>query len=66
MIDIGLALTWTAISAASAIGLAAFGRAAAASREEDDLAWPGDEFTLANDGFCPRFDGLIHRSGKGR
>lgn len=66
MTDIGLALTWAAISAASAIGLAAFGRAVAARRQEDDLAWQGGEVTLAYDCFWPRFDGLAHRSVKER
>ena len=38
MVDIGVALTWIAISAASAKGLSAFARATAMSETEDELA----------------------------
>lgn len=38
MADLGVALTWLAISAASAKGLAAFARASAISDAEDELS----------------------------
>jgi hypothetical protein len=38
MVDLGLALTWIAISAASAKGLSAFARATATSDTEEELA----------------------------
>jgi hypothetical protein len=66
MIDFGVAVAWIAISAASAKGLAAFGRATAASCVEDDLAWPGGESILAYDGFWPHLDGPAHRLGEER
>lgn len=37
MVDLGLALTWIAISAASAKGLSAFARAAATTQVEEEM-----------------------------
>ncbi|HXC46517.1 MAG TPA: hypothetical protein VNU24_07920 [Solirubrobacteraceae bacterium] len=42
MIDIGLALTWAAISVASAKGLSALARTAASRESELELAIPTD------------------------
>jgi hypothetical protein len=38
MVDLGIAITWIAISAASVKGLTAFARATVASNVEDELA----------------------------
>ncbi len=57
MVDLGVALTWIVISAASAKGLAAFARAAATNGVE--AASSAGEGTLADDGLYA-FDALPH------
>jgi hypothetical protein len=46
MIDIGLALTWAAISAASAKGLSALARTAAGGQDEPEPAMPNEANAL--------------------
>lgn len=54
MVDVGVALTWIAISAVSAKGLSAFARAAAATNDtEAELASLTDDGALAHDGLHP-------------
>jgi hypothetical protein len=50
MIDIGLALTWAAISAASAKGLSVLARTAAGGDTEPELAMPTIEASAALSG----------------
>jgi hypothetical protein len=50
MIDIGLALTWAAISAASAKGLSVLARTAAGGETESELAMPTIEASAALSG----------------
>ena len=50
MIDIGLALTWAAISAASAKGLSVLARTAANGETESDLAMPTIDASAALSG----------------
>jgi hypothetical protein len=50
MIDIGLALTWAAISAASAKGLSVLARTAAGGDTESDPAIPTIEVSAALNG----------------
>jgi hypothetical protein len=66
MIDFGVVVAWIAISAASAKGLTVFGRAAAASCAEAELAWQGGEGTLVNGGFLAHLDAPATRLGKQR
>jgi hypothetical protein len=49
MVDLGVALTWIAISAASAKGLSALARAAATSDADAELAALTGEGMLAHD-----------------
>jgi hypothetical protein len=53
MVDVGVALTWIAMSAASAKGLSVFARAAATSDTEAELASFTGDSALAHDGLCP-------------
>jgi hypothetical protein len=53
MVDIGVALTWIAISAASAKGLSAFARATAMSETENELASLTVGDSLASTGSGP-------------
>jgi hypothetical protein len=64
MVDFGVAVAWIAISAASAKGLTAFGRAAAASCIEDELARQGGEGTLVHDGFLTHLNAPARRLGE--
>jgi hypothetical protein len=64
MVDFGVAVAWIAISAASAKGLTAFGRAAAASCLKDELAWPASEGMLVHDGFMAHLDAPASRLGE--
>jgi hypothetical protein len=50
MIDIGLALTWAAISAASAKGLSVLARTAASGETEPEPAMPTIELSAALSG----------------
>jgi hypothetical protein len=51
MIAVGVAVTWIAISAAGAKGLAVFARAAAATDLEAELAMLAVEGRFGNDGY---------------
>jgi hypothetical protein len=53
MVDVGVALTWIAISAVSAKGLSAFARAAATNDTEAEPASLTDDGALAHDGLHP-------------
>ncbi len=64
MVDFGVAVAWIAISAASAKGLTIFGRAAAASCIQDELAWQGSDGTLVHDGFLAHLDASARRLGE--
>jgi hypothetical protein len=68
MIDLSVGLAWVAMTVASAKGLAAFGRAAAASRAgvDDELSWPTGEWALAPEGFWRQIDAYPYRSCEGR
>jgi hypothetical protein len=50
MVDIGVALTWIAISAASAKGLSAFARATATTDADTESAYAAGNDALAHDG----------------
>jgi hypothetical protein len=50
MVDLGVAITWIAISAASAKGLSVFARAATTNDTETEPAAFGGDRVLADDG----------------
>ncbi len=64
MVEFGVAIAWIAISAASAKGLMAFGRAAAAGCAEEELSWQSAEGTFAHDGLLARVDAPARRLGR--
>jgi hypothetical protein len=68
MIDFSVGLAWVALTVASAKGLAAFGRAAAASPVgiDGDLLSPAGELALAPESFWRQIDAYPYRLHESR